>query len=207
ASAADLDACAEAAAGAAVALGARRRAFRLYAGGAAGFGSAPAAAGDWRRRLAALAMATNASAEGAAMPPAGLNAAGAHLSRAGAVVVVADALRPETAALCRTCAAGGRDVLLLLAKRTAIGERSSATAAPGAPSPASASPASASPASASRASESRASAGGAPGEPAPDALLSWLLRRGVRVASLDDDGERLLVEGGGADGSTRAVPS
>jgi len=98
ADAAAIDGCAEAAAGVAVALGARRRAFRLYAAGAEG---------GWRRRLAALAADSPPAIRGTAAPG----------GAAGVVVVAAGgALRPETAALCREWRAGGREVLLLLAR-------------------------------------------------------------------------------------------
>jgi len=96
--AATTDDCAEAAAGVLVALGARRRTFRLYAAGGEG---------GWRRRLAALE---------ASAPPVRAAGASALGAASGVVVVAGGAVRPETAALCREWQAGGRDVLLLIAR-------------------------------------------------------------------------------------------
>jgi uncharacterized protein (DUF58 family) len=93
-----VDGTAEATAGVLVALGARRRAFRLYSAGGEG---------GWRRRLAALE---------ASAPPVRAAGAAAMGAASGIVVVAGGEVRPETAALCREWQAGGRDVLLLLAR-------------------------------------------------------------------------------------------
>jgi len=93
------DRCAEAAAGAIVALGSRRRAFRYSEAGAAPDGYAP----GWRRSLAALQPMTDAPI---------LNST-AISPRAGAVIVVCAGLSAELADACREWRASGREVLVL----------------------------------------------------------------------------------------------
>lgn len=95
------DGCADAAAGAIVALGSRRRSFVYVEAEPSGDA---AYAASWRRSLAALQPRRSAedTGYGAALPP-----------RSSAVIVVSAALRPELADVCRQWQAGGREVLVL----------------------------------------------------------------------------------------------